>query len=39
VLAALIVVLTLVMVSVNAEICESCERAAIAKPSAVPIPA
>ncbi len=39
VLATPMLVLTLVMVSVNAEMFESCDRAAIAKPSLTPIPA
>ena len=39
VLAAEMIVLTLVMVSVNAEIFASCDRAAIAKPSLTPMPA
>ena len=38
VLAALMVVLTLVIVSVNAEMLDSCDRAAIANPSPVPMP-
>ena len=38
-LAAEIIVLTFVIVVVNAEIFESCDRAAIAKPSLTPIPA
>ncbi len=38
-LAALMMVLTLVMVSPKAEILDSCVRAAIAKPSFTPMPA
>jgi len=38
VLAALMIVLTLVMVSPNAVILASCERAAMAKPSFTPMP-
>ena len=39
VLAAEMTVLTLVMVSPNAEMLASCDRAAMAKPSLVPMPA
>ena len=39
VLVTLIVVLILVMVSVKAEMFDSCARAAIAKPSLTPMPA
>ena len=39
VLAALMIVLTLVMVSPKAEMLASCERAAMAKPSLTPMPA
>ena len=38
VLAALMIVLTLVMVSPKAVMLASCERAAMAKPSLVPMP-
>ena len=39
VLAAEMIVLTLVIVVVNAEMLASCDRAAIAKPSSTPMPA